>query len=379
MSDVFRIAEILLSHAVRVHGDEIAIIAYYGSHAKGQATPTSDLDIFYIPDDGKANSLSSQFIIDGLPYDFWGVPWSFAEDIANARSGRPFAVSASLIADAKVLYHRSPADLDRFNALQAHIVELTSPESRPLMVGKGLDEFKNTLFQLGQMRLAAARDDMTSLRWAGQEFVNSIVNSLALTNQTYFSKGWGANWRQVLAIPNRPKGLERLIEAVLTSQDADLMIAEAEKVAWEARTTLKEAQASVGEPAPARDVFKDFYYFVFEYKHKVLSACERKDTIAAGYAVSQMMAVICTLMNKVESGFYGADFNLFSEYMGGYTEAGFPDLLDCVSRGDLGALAQQVTELDDRMRSWLTNRSIGLNILENEEALHSFLDQRDPI
>ena len=50
MSDVFEIAEILVSHAVRAHQDEIAIIAYYGSYAKGLASPTSDLDIFYIPD-----------------------------------------------------------------------------------------------------------------------------------------------------------------------------------------------------------------------------------------------------------------------------------------------------------------------------------------
>ena len=66
MADVFRIAEILVSHAVRVHRDEVAIIAYYGSYAKGLASPTSDLDIFYIPHEGKAESLSSQFVLDGL-------------------------------------------------------------------------------------------------------------------------------------------------------------------------------------------------------------------------------------------------------------------------------------------------------------------------
>jgi len=134
MPDVFKIAEILVSHAVRAHKDEVAIIAYCGSYAKGTASPTSDLDVYYIPDEGKAKSLSSQFIIDGLPYDFWAVPWKFAEDIANARSRRPWAVAASLIADTKVLYHRSQEDLDRFNALKARIKELTRPESRKIMV-----------------------------------------------------------------------------------------------------------------------------------------------------------------------------------------------------------------------------------------------------
>ena len=106
MPDVLRVAEILVSHAVRVHGEDVAIIACYGSRAKGTASASSDLDIFYIPDDGKAGALSSQFVLDGLPYDFWPVSWGLAEAIADARSSRPWAVSASLIADAKVLHQR---------------------------------------------------------------------------------------------------------------------------------------------------------------------------------------------------------------------------------------------------------------------------------
>ena len=67
MPDVLRVAEILVSHAVRVHGEDVAIIACYGSRAKGTASASSDLDIFYIPDGGKAGALSSQFVLDGLP------------------------------------------------------------------------------------------------------------------------------------------------------------------------------------------------------------------------------------------------------------------------------------------------------------------------
>lgn len=70
MTDVFKIADILVSHAKKVHSDDIGIIVFYGSHAKGTATPTSDLDIYYVPDEGKGRSLSTTFILDDLPYDF---------------------------------------------------------------------------------------------------------------------------------------------------------------------------------------------------------------------------------------------------------------------------------------------------------------------
>ena len=379
MSDVFEIAEILISHAVRAHKDEVAIIAYYGSHARGLASPTSDLDIFYIPDEGKAGSLGSQFIIDGLPYDFWPVSWKFAEDIANARSERPWAVAASLIADAKVLYHRSQQELDRFNALKARVAELTRPESRRIMVERALDEFKNTLFQLGQMRFAADGDDVAGMRWAGRKFVNSAVNCLALVNQTYFTKGWGANLSQVLAMVQKPDGLEDLIRAIIMPQDPGRMLEEANRLAQEVREILRTAQASISEPDDAQDVFKDFYFFVFEYKNKVLAACERRDVIAAGYAAFLLQEEICQLMNKVENGFYGTDFNLLGEYSGGYEKADFPDLLESASQGDLVELARQVRRLDQKVREWFESHSIELNILDSEEELRRFLNDRDPV
>jgi hypothetical protein len=378
MPDVLRVAEILVSHAARVHGDEIAIIACYGSRAKGTATAASDLDIFYIPDEGKAASLSSQFVLDGLPYDFWPVSWALAEAIADARSHRPWAVSASLIADARVLHHRSQADLDRFHALKARVAELTRPESRGIMVGRALEAFPTTLFQLGQMRLAASRGDAAGMQWAGWKLAGSAVNCLALVNQVYFTKGWGANLPQILAMPRRPADLEAMLRGIATPESPERMLALAERLADEVRQILLDAQASIAETADPSDALKDFYFFVVEYVGKILSACERTDAMAAAFAACHLQEEICRLMHKVESGFHSTDLNLLGEYSAGYERAGFPDLLEPASRGDLAALASRARELDERVREWLNRHSIELNILEDEDDLLRFLSQRDP-
>jgi hypothetical protein len=379
MADVFKIAEILVSHALEAHAGEIAIIAYYGSYARGEASSTSDLDIYYIPDEGQAQSLSSQFVLDGLPYDFWGVPWALLEAIVNGSSARPWSVAAALVADTRVLYHRSQADLDRFNALKARVAELTQPASRGIMVGRALDAFKTTLFQLGQLRLALAAGDAAGMHWAGWMFLDSAVNCLALVNQTYFSKGWAASMPQLLAMSHKPADLEGLINAVLMPQDDEHMLAAAEKLAAQVRGILHTAQASIAEPADAQDVFQDFYYYVLEYRNKVLSACERRDVMAARSAAFHMQEQICQLANKVEQGFYPTDFNLLGEYIAGYEKVGFSDLIQLAAQGDLETLARRVQELDEKAQAWFAEHSIPLNVLATEDDLRRFLNRRDPV
>jgi len=375
MLDVFKVAEILVSHAIQAHKGEIAIIAYYGSYATGLASPTSDLDIFYIPNDRKADSLSSQFVFDNLPYDFWPLSWEFAERIANAKHN--WAIAASLIADAKVLYYLSQKDLDRFNALKARIKELMGPNGRKNMIQQALEEFKNTLFQLGQMRLAG--NDAISMHWAGLKFVNSVVNCLALVNQTYFTKVWENNLTQISKMSQKPDGFEDMIREIITQKDTRHTLEVADRLVKEVRKILLSAQFSISEPSEPKDVFKDFYFFIFEYVNKVLSACKRKDVIAAGFSAFHLQEEICQLMNKVENGFYGTDFNMLSEYSEAYEKAGFPDLLKPASRGDLVELARQTQQLDKKAREWFKNHSIELNILRNEEELRQFLIQRDPM
>lgn len=379
MPNVFDIADILVEHALRAHESEIVIIAYYGSYAKGTASPTSDLDLFYIPDADKARSLSSQFVIDGLPYDFWPISWDFAEAVANAEAGRPWAVAASLIADAQLLYYRSVEDRARFEGLQARIAELTRPEQRPLMVKKALDAFKEVLFQTGQLRLAVAEEDAAGAYWAAQQTVNGAANCLALANQTYFSQGWGANVEQILALPERPADLEALIEALLTSADVARLPEAADRLAQAVHATLRAAQHSTAKPAEAQEVFKDFYFFVFEYTNKILAACEQGDEMKARFAAFQMQEEIAQFMNKVDRGFYPRPFNLLGEYIGGYEKAGLPDLLKPAVKGDLERLAQQTRRLDARMRAWLTEHNIDLGILDSQDDLRRFLKARDPV
>lgn len=318
-----------------------------------------------------------------------------------------------MIADAHVLYHRSPEDLDRFNGLKIRIAELTRPEGRKAMVRQALEEFKDVLFQLGQMRLAADERDAAWMGWASRKFIASALNVLALVNQTYFTRGWGANFGQLERLTVRPAELERMIRGIIgpcgkgqdvaragvpseaggisgeTSGEASrevpaqdrfaTILSSADNLAKAVRRILLSAQASVGQRVEPSEAFQDFYFFVFEYMNKVLSACGRGDAYAAGYAAFQLQEEISNNLNRVDRGFAPSDFNLLGEYSHAYAEAGFPDLTGAADVGDLPRLAGLVRELDERARKWMEERGVPMNILSDRDELRGFLERRDPI
>ena len=306
MTDPFAIAQTLIDFAVDAGKGKVGLIVLCGSHAKGTASASSDLDLYFVPDDtATCEAVSRSFVLDGLPYDLWGPGWPFLEAIANAESqNRPWAVSASLIADTRVLWHRSQEDLERFNGLKAHIAELCLPESRPRMIQKALAEAPQMAFQLSQMRRAAKAGDTVGLRASGWKLVFRAVNALALLNQTYFHKGWGANHAEILALETRPTSLDELLAGILTPVSDEGILRSGERLDEAVRSLALEAHdTQIKQPVPA-DAFMGIHPFVWEYRSKIRAACDREDRIAAAAAAFQLEEEIAALMYRIEEGVY---------------------------------------------------------------------------
>jgi hypothetical protein len=247
------------------------------------------------------------------------------------------------------------------------------------MIERALAEFKTTLFQLEQIRQAVAAEDRVGLHWASWKFANSVSNCLALINQTYFSKGWGANLAQVLQLPQRPADLESFFKNLTSPQTFDQLLAAAEQLAQNVRQILLDAHVSLTQPTTVQAEFKDFYFFIHEYTHKVLAACARHDVPAADYAALQLQDEICQMFYKAECGVAVSEVYLLSEYTAPYLNAGFPDLVEPASRGNLEELARRVQQLQAIASVWFQQHAIARGILDNEQELRRFLAEKDPV
>ncbi len=377
MLDVFRVADLLVAHALETAGDEVDLIAIYGSHAKGTASPRSDLDIFYTPAEGRRPLVGRTVLIEGILFDFWPIPWERLEAWAVGRD-RGWSQAAGVIHHARLLHARSEAHAARFAALKQKTFDLQQPEARPQMIRRALDEFRSVLAHLGNLRLAASAGDLADARHAGWKLVLAVRECLALANQTLVDQGGKTFLGQMATLPFRPAELEALVVEIGAARESARTAAAAEKLAMATREVLRELQASLPATQRAADEFREAYPEIHAGLGKVLTACEHSRPVDAALAAWFAQYDLSLMLSNLRDGSGHGEFNLYREFAALYREIGLPDLMECPA-DDPAELASRAGAFDARFREWLGEQSIALcEFTTLEEFEHSLRGPHPP-
>ena len=374
MVDVFKVAEILVENLKEGYGEDVGIVAYYGSYATGDASETSDLDMFYIPDDGKTLPLYSSFIFKELPFEFWPISWGFAEKIASGKQS--YAVAPSLIANAKVLYSRSEEDLQRFKGIQKRIEELQKPENKRTMIKEAQEVYKTIPFYFEKLALSIREGDAASIRIAALEFIDISVDCLALINQTYFNRVWWADYEKLQSFEKRPESLLELIKTISNSEDFLAIEEAAVKLKGEIRDILLAEQKQLGKKYSFQDVFDGYYPGIFEYVNKVLSACDKKNEVAMYSAAAKIQNEISLMLSMCYAEAEYSSFNIYKEYRKTFDGLEFPDVASYLHNGDFSKISEQIKAFNDRALELIKENSMKLDKFEELEELRAFVKEK---
>ncbi len=342
--DVFEVAELLLSNAVKAHGDDIDLVAYYGSQAQGTARPDSDLDIFYTPRDGTEPPVGKTFLLGGRLFDFWAIRWETLEGFATGRL-RGFSFAPAVVHHAKLLHVRNEEVSTRFARLKDLVAEQLTPAARPRMVKRAHREFPKVLASLGGLSLAAGEGDLPGSRRSGWELVRAAIECLALANQTFFHRGMGAALDELDRLADRPDDLTDLVGTISTSGDPARVEAAGERLAAGTRAVLLRLCASLPAECSVEEEFCGLYPEIRDMVTRLLAACELGNPARAGAAAWQLQ----TELDEVLTAVKGQDRRSLD----------LPDLL-AVDPEDPVELARSAREVDDRLRSFLIGRSVDL-------------------
>jgi len=371
MIDVFHVAALFVEHVRKAYADEVGIIAYYGSYARGTASPTSDLDLYYILDEGKAQDLYRSFVMEHLPFEFWPISWEFAEKIASGRHA--WSVAPALLTQAEVLYVRSEDDLQRFNALKAKIHELQQPDRKNDMVRLAVEMFQPAASHLENLRLACNRQDMQGARWAGFSLMTTIVDCLALLNQASFPKFWTACAEQIFALPIKPEQFDALVKTISTSPEFSAIQQAAETLLHRTQNVLSQEHQAICTLKPANEELNGYYPAIKEYVYKILAACDKRNLINAAYWASKMQQELTEMLARIHTGIESSSLYSYGDYRRDFDQQQFPDLSQAISAGDFDRLATLVKRFDERAQEYFTQNSIPLHCMTSFKELRTFM------
>ena len=90
--------------------DDIALVL---SHNTLSLNENEDTVSYFIPITDKGRNFAQTFILSGIGYDIWGIEWERMEKFASLEE-----YNVTVLADAKILYARTPKDAERFEALK---------------------------------------------------------------------------------------------------------------------------------------------------------------------------------------------------------------------------------------------------------------------
>ena len=111
----------VLNKAKEEYADDIALVV---AHTTLNMDPDQPLMSYFVPITDRGRRFARTFILDGRGYDIWGIEWERLERFAALEE-----YNITVLADARLLYARTPEDAARFAALQQQLkANLADPE-----------------------------------------------------------------------------------------------------------------------------------------------------------------------------------------------------------------------------------------------------------
>ncbi|MFX1283653.1 MAG: hypothetical protein ACFFB5_08360 [Promethearchaeota archaeon] len=369
---LIELAGFLKDQAVKLFPNEIAIVVLYGSTAQAIDNEFSDLDMFAIVDSQKESNLPWEFMFQGHTVDFWKMDWKQAELIASGmQNSSPWAVSAALFNNSKVLYTRSSSDETRFNSL----VEKTkrNEEENFKQIVKN---FNSGYSHLEEIILAKKNNDLLSARWAIWQLINKSVKNLSLINNSFLTKNWGSNLHEVFHFPILPANYSKLVTNLSTTKNFDEMITLGRELLHNLRQLVLKKQQELIIKANKKKAFCNNYISMKAYINKILSACHKRDILAVCYAATELQIWIAEELAQYEGKLIvNVDsFNFFEEIKAYYNQLRLPDLMEDINRNNFQEILKKTNELDLRLQEYCRMQNMRIPSFTDLEEIAVYLE-----
>lgn len=250
MNSQQKIINLILDKIKTDFSEDVKLAVMYGSFVTHTQHEKSDVDFFFVPKTERGWKMGLDFILEGIGYDFWGMPETRLRQIVEE-----FQPLAGIIENGILLYADSEATRAEFAAFQRRIRETEadpSPFRLEAAVERRLAEAKGAAFDFRQTKNRAER------AYLAGEVLLSLGNAISALNRRLFRYGTKRFLEELAAMPLIPEKFGETWDRVFTGiLEPDLVDSAVKSVSllWE---SLKQARPSHANPMELENFYEEF-------------------------------------------------------------------------------------------------------------------------
>lgn len=258
----------------------------------------------------------------------------------------------SLIADAKVIYHNSEADLNRFLELQEKAKHPSAvdfdDESRKI-----IKNCKQYFFDM------ICNSDFSCQKEIAIKIIENLVLAVALINKTYTHSGWGKSIDEIAKMSHIPERFSELLNAVICAESNV-------KITDTIRLLISNTEDLLPKNQNSCDIQNDFNLFYEEAKslyNKLYNACDKNDKATALMAGVSIQNDVASMLKRKT-----------------YKNIGFPDIVSAFHCDCLQDYKSTVLQHEQCFVNFLHEHRVKINMYDNfDDFKNDFLGGEDLI
>ena len=274
-----RVLEWAVDKVSREYGDDVAILAVYGSYVNKTADELSDVDFFFIPKTERGFGLSRTFIIENVGFDLFPMRWGRVEGLSEFRE--PLA---PLLGDSEIAFASTPDDERRFLCLREKMD--SNLRNAGFMHERALVSYSKGIVYLNELRAA---QQVGACRLLAGRMLLCLSDAVAYENRAYFRRGLKSHFDDLSRMDALPLGLLDAYDGIIAASDCGSLKDSAEKMASCCRGFLGLCEVDLDVPehgGPAETVLQmseepinhdelvSFYEETVSSFNKVRRSCE---------------------------------------------------------------------------------------------------------
>lgn len=187
------------------YADDIALVV---SHNTLQIDDAGRRISYFVPETGRGEAFARTFILAGVGYDIWGIPWQRLEGFARLEE-----YNITVLADAEVLYARTEQDRERFAALQRELADNLADNGKMRVCA--LEAYRQAREIYLNMLFSAGSD----VKMGAGYVLDYLARAVAFANNCYFHKSQTDQLNELSRMVNVPEGFAALYREILQEKE----------------------------------------------------------------------------------------------------------------------------------------------------------------